>query len=572
MGFWNEVKKVGKKLPGAAVSGVTGFLTGGPAGAAVGIGSALLGGGDGGSAGGGGAGATGLPELDNLRRTLANEASALPGQVVSQIETTNDALRNTVQAQEQAILQEAERVGAVNTNQANEIRRISEQTGQSLSTVMDQLLGEKGITAVFQRLEQESPQIIVQADAENERLVQAANELQQASAQVAQQFPEFVAQNQDIANRLGNIQSQSQQFIDSVTALTPAATENIETLGGIQSTLGGLGGQAQDLFTGAGSLEESLVAATEEDLAVQEAREQEELLNLLGTQGIADSGAARQSLRALQESQARRRNTTVNQVRSQAKAQQFGQQAQALQLGTGIAGQQTATAGAQTGAVTGAANVAGTGAGIAQGAEATEAQRLGIESQVVGQGADLLQAQNAVLQSGLAFIDSQGNLIDRQTGRALQGQDLVLRAAQARGTAATGAGNVALSSGNVATQGASQVGALERDTAVRSTSAPGEAARVSPGIEQQVLSNISGGATGLGQLGLTGTGQAISASQTASQLADEAAREENQALITGIQDTFKEGFKLPPIFGPETTPTPSAPVSSSPFPIAPRGI
>jgi len=568
MGFWNEVKKAGKKTVKAVPSAIVGGIAGAPgglpgilAGAAAGAAGSLFD-----QSSGGGGGGEGSPQMQALRNTLATAAVEQAPAVLQQLEVTNKALRDSRAAQEQSILSSALQIGAINAQQEAQIRAIAAQTGVALSDAMDQLLGEDGVAQVFSQIEQSVPEVIAQAATETERLVQETQELGAISSEIQSKFPDFLAQNADIAQRLQGVQRQNQQFVTAAAELTPFAQQNIETSVGIQDAFTDIGARAQTLGTEAGDFFTNLVAATEADLDAQDARELEQLKDALASQRISDGGALTASIRSLQDAQGRRRSTQVATVRQQAQAQQFAQQAQALGLETGAAGGQTTAAGTTGNLISGAAGAAGAGSGIVSGG----AQQLGIESGVVGQGADFLTAQQDLINSGAAIINQQGRLIDTQTGRELQGADVISRAASQRAAAAVTGANLATTAGNVATNAATTGADLQRNTVAGQAAADQQVAAIAPGIESSVLANQQAVQRDLTQQSLTGTAADITASQRERERASEDRRATQQTLQTGIESIFKNGIQ-----NPFTTPTPSRQREvtdpDSPFPAATGG-
>jgi len=305
-----------------------------------------------------------------LRSEVAGQAAPLAGQLSAQLAQTNQALADAEEEQAEIMLAEAERLNLLAGDQVAEIRRIAQETGTTVAAAAEQLLGEDGISAALQGLQDQVPQILETA---NNALQAAAGPAQATEAALAGQAPVGFEQEFGQGGIFDQLFQQSQETIPDIRA-------NAEELVNLSNQ------QSQQ----------------DEDRAIEQLRDE------FASLGLAESGAAFTATADARRRFSQQRSQNAAQIRQQAEVQaqqliqqsiQLGNQISAeqvnrqVQAGQFLAGSEQADLQRQSNIAQALANVGLSGAEVQANLAATQADVIQTGANIAAQGG--LQVQQA---------------------------------------------------------------------------------------------------------------------------------------------------------------------------------
>ena len=329
----------------------------------------------------------------------------------AELSNLNDSIRDNRDAKDIALMERAAQLGLIDEDTLKNLISTAEQTDQTLTAALSKV---QGGGEIFNNLRSSVPELVDSYTQSSREFIDKSKQLQANSEKYAQQYPEFFAQNEGVRKSLDDIGREQYDLVGSESEFVQREEQNLQSVQGLGSQLGQQYGAAQDLQSNNQGYAQKLVDSAQMRLKETEDKDREQLKDYLASQGLAESSAGIQAFKSLTQAQSATRNQVLGKIEQEVGQQEFNQALQAINLGSNITGQQIGLGGEVSRLNTGI--LAGRQGGLGAAAN-TE----GLEAGTIAQGGNLARQGQEALADGRAYLDQQGNIIDKATGVAFQG-------------------------------------------------------------------------------------------------------------------------------------------------------
>ena len=356
------------------------------------------------------------------QRKLANNAAItaqdLPEQIRSEFENVNALNLATRNERASAILERAYDLGLINQQALESIASNAENVGKTLEDILANTIGAEETSNIFNTLRQNIPEVIDDYEQSTEQLDQNLQNIYQDNRSLFNEATDIATVNRNVGANLQDIAEQQVQL-----GQDPRNQQTLEGLSALGDQYSDIYSRAESIADTQGSYANDLVNNASVRLNAQDAVEQTQLKDILGSQGLADSSSGIRAVRDLLEKQGQRRSSTLTQVESQAKGQEFARSQQALSSLAQLSGQQ-----GQLGI--NRQNLIDQGQGRSLAALAQGARTYGDITSSNRDALNALSQKDQLLRSGVAIQNAQGQLLDAKTNRILSEGDISARLVQ----------------------------------------------------------------------------------------------------------------------------------------------